>query len=58
MTEVSSEYINISLTKEMKNAIEQAANLLGLSVSSFVLQSSINRANELLNSSYELEAQK
>lgn len=58
MTEISTECINISLTKEVKNAVEQAANILGLSVSSFVLQSSIDRANELLDSNYELEAQK
>ena len=48
--------INIRSTKEAKNVIEQAAGLLGLSISSFILQSSLDRANELLRASYQLKA--
>ncbi len=33
-------------TADAKNVIEQAANLLGLSVSSFMLQSSFERAKD------------
>ena len=55
MTNLATERINIRSTVDAKNVIEQAANLLGLSVSSFMLQSSIERAKELLKSNYELK---
>ena len=55
MTNLATERINIRSTVDAKNVIEQAANLLGLSVSSFMLQSSFERAKELLNSNYELK---
>ena len=55
MTNLASERINIRSTVDAKNVIEQAANLLGLSVSSFMLQSSFERAKELLKSNYELK---
>ena len=54
MTNLATERINIRSTVDAKNVIEQAANLLGLSVSSFMLQSSFERAKELLKSNYEL----
>ena len=55
MTNLATERINIRSKKKKKNVIEQAANLLGLSVSSFMLQSSFERAKELLKSNYELK---
>ena len=55
MTNLATERINIRSTVDAKNVIEQAANLLGLSVSSFMLQSSFERAKELLKSNYELK---
>ena len=55
MTNLATERINIRSTEDAKNVIEQAANLLGLSVSSFMLQSSFERAKEFLKSIYELK---
>ncbi len=55
MTNLATERINVRSTVDAKNVIEQAANLLGLSVSSFMLQSSFERAKELLKSNYELK---
>ena len=55
MTNLATERINIRSTVDAKNVIEQAANLLGLSVSSFMLQSSFERAKELLKSNHELK---
>ena len=54
MANLATERLNIRATTEAKNIIEQAANLLGLSVSSFILQSSFDRAEDLLNSTYSL----
>ena len=55
MTNLATERINIRSTVDAKNVIEQAANLLGLSVSSFMIQSSFERAKELLKSNHELK---
>ena len=55
MANLATERINVRSTVDAKNVIEQAANLLGLSVSSFMLQSSFERAKELLKSNYELK---
>ena len=55
MANVATERINIRSTVDAKNVIEQAANLLGLSVSSFMIQSSFERAKELLKSNHELK---
>ena len=52
---VATERINVRSTVDAKNVIEQAANLLGLSVSSFMIQSSFERAKELLKSNHELK---
>ena len=54
MANLATERLNIRATTEAKNIIEQAANLLGLSVSSFILQSSFDRAEDLLSSAYSL----
>lgn len=55
MANLVTERINIRSTKDAKNIIEQAANLLGLSVSSFMMQSSFERAKDLLKSAHELK---
>ncbi|UXI51543.1 DUF1778 domain-containing protein [Acinetobacter variabilis] len=55
MANLSTERINVRSTVDAKNVIEQAANLLGLSVSSFMIQSSFERAKELLKSNHELK---
>lgn len=55
MANLATERINVRSTVEAKNVIEQAANLLGLSVSSFMIQSSFERAKELLKSNHELK---
>ena len=55
MANVATERINIRSTVDAKNVIEQAANLLGGSVSSFMIQSSFERAKELLKSNHELK---
>jgi uncharacterized protein (DUF1778 family) len=55
MTNLATERINVRSTVDAKNVIEQAANLLGLSVSSFMIQSSFERAKELLKSNHELK---
>ena len=49
------ERINSRLTTDAKNVIKQAANLLGLSVSSFMIQFFFERANDLLKSNNELK---
>lgn len=54
MANLATERLNVRATAEAKNLIEQAANLLGLSVSSFILQSSFDRAQDLLRSNYNL----
>lgn len=48
MANLATERINVRSTVDAKNVIEQAVNLLGLSVSSFMIQSSFERAKELL----------
>ena len=55
MANLATERINVRSTVDAKNVIEQAANLLGLSVSSFMLQSSFERAKDLLKSNHELK---
>ncbi|MEG2442115.1 MAG: DUF1778 domain-containing protein [Acinetobacter sp.] len=55
MANLATERINVRSTVYAKNIIEQAANLLGLSVSSFMIQSSFERAKELLKSNHELK---
>ena len=55
MANLPTERINVRSTADAKNVIEQAANLLGLSVSSFMLQSSFERAKDLLKSNHELK---
>ena len=55
MANLATERINVRSTVYAKNVIEQAANLLGLSVSSFMIQSSFERAKELLKSNHELK---
>lgn len=55
MASLATERINVRSTVDAKNVIEQAANLLGLSVSSFMIQSSFERAKELLKSNHELK---
>ena len=55
MTNLATERINVRSTVDAKNVIEQAANLLGLSMSSFMIQSSFERAKELLKSNHELK---
>ena len=55
MANLAIERINIRSTTDAKNVIEQAANLLGLSVSSFMIQSSFERAKDLLKSNNELK---
>ena len=55
MANLATERINVRSTIDAKNVIEQAANLLGLSVSSFMIQSSFERAKELLKSNHELK---
>jgi len=55
MANLATERINVRSTVDAKNLIEQAANLLGLSVSSFMIQSSFERAKELLKSNHELK---
>ena len=55
MANLAPERINVRSTVDAKNVIEQAANLLGLSVSSFMIQSSFERAKELLKSNHELK---
>lgn len=55
MANLATERINVRSTVDAKNVIEQAANLLGLSVSSFMIQSSFERAKELLKSHHELK---
>lgn len=52
---LATERINVRSTTDEKNVIEQAANLLGLSVSSFMMQSSFERAKDLLKSNHELK---
>ncbi|MEB3768390.1 DUF1778 domain-containing protein [Acinetobacter sp. MD2] len=54
MANLATERLNVRATTEAKHMIEQAANLLGLSVSSFILQSSFDRAQDLLKSTYNL----
>ena len=46
MANLATERINVRSTVYAKNVIEQAANLLGLSVRSFMIQSSFERAKE------------
>lgn len=55
MANLAIERINVRSTTDAKNVIEQAANLLGLSVSSFMIQSSFERAKDLLKSNNELK---
>jgi len=55
MANLATERINVRSTVDAKNVIEQAANLLGLSVSSLMIQSSFERAKELLKSHHELK---
>ena len=55
MANLATERINVRSTVDAKNVIEQAANLLGLSVSSFMIQSSFERAKELLKSHHKLK---
>ena len=55
MANLATERINVRSTIDAKNVIEQAADLLGLSVSSFMIQSSFERAKELLQSNHELK---
>ena len=55
MANLATERINVRSTVDEKIVIEQAANLLGLSVSSFMIQSSFERAKELLKSNHELK---
>ena len=55
MANLATERINVRSTADAKIVIEQAANLLGLSVSSFMLQSSFERAKDLLKSNHELK---
>lgn len=55
MANLATERINVRSTVDAKNVIEEAANLLGLSVSSFMIQSSFERAKELLKSNHELK---
>lgn len=55
MANLATERINVRSTVDAKNVIEQAANLLGISVSSFMIQSSFERAKELLKSNHELK---
>lgn len=55
MANLATKRINVRSTVDAKNVIEQAANLLGLSMSSFMIQSSFERAKELLKSNHELK---
>ncbi|MEG0482194.1 MAG: DUF1778 domain-containing protein [Acinetobacter sp.] len=55
MANLATERINVRTTADAKNVIEQAANLLGLSVSSFIIQSSFERAKDLLKADSELK---
>lgn len=55
MANLATERINVRSTVDAKNVIEQVMNLLGLSVSSFMIQSSFERAKELLKSNHELK---
>ena len=55
MANLATDRINVRSTIDAKNVIEQAADLLGLSVSSFMIQSSFERAKELLKSNHELK---
>ena len=55
MANLATERINVRSTIDAKNVIEQAADLLGLSISSFMIQSSFERAKELLKSNHELK---
>lgn len=55
MANLATERINVRSTIDAKNVIEQAAGLLGLSISSFMIQSSFERAKELLKSNHELK---
>ena len=55
MANLATERINVRSTIDAKNVIEQAADLLGLSVSSFMIQSSFERAKELHKSNHELK---
>ena len=55
MSNLATERINVRSTTDAKNIIEQASNLLGLSVSSFIIQSAFERAKDLLQAHNELK---
>lgn len=50
MDDLATEQINIQITADTKKVLEQAANLLGISVSDFILYASLERADDLLKS--------
>lgn len=50
MAHLATEQINIRITADIKKVLEQAANLLGISVSDFILYASLERAEDLLKS--------
>lgn len=51
MTSVAKERINIRTTTHAKSVIEQASDLMGVSVSYFVIEQAYNKAIEILESS-------
>ncbi|WP_314732924.1 MULTISPECIES: DUF1778 domain-containing protein [unclassified Acinetobacter] len=50
MAHLATEQINIQITADTKKVIEQAANLLVISVSDFILYASLERAEDVLKS--------
>ncbi|WP_326519549.1 type II toxin -antitoxin system TacA 1-like antitoxin [Acinetobacter sp. CAAS 2-6] len=50
MDDFATEQINIQITADTKKVLEQAANLLSISVSDFILYASLERAEDVLKS--------
>lgn len=47
--------LDIRTTEQAKKTIEDAANIIGVTMSSFVLESAIERASEVIKSSRQIQ---
>ena len=55
MPNAATERINLRSTLDAKNVIQEAADLLGIPMSAFMLQTSFERAKDLLKTNQELK---
>lgn len=55
MTNAATQRISLRSTEDAKNVIQEAADLLGIPLSSFMLQVAFERAKDLIKNSQEIK---